>query len=134
MKRGLVRCLRVLPLVSLISCHRTNPDERPLLPVRVQSVAPAGPSGAVRYSGRFEAQTQVTLAFKVGGYVSAIASVAQDGSGRRLVQAGDDVRSGQVLATIRKSDYATRLDELRGARDNARAASMNAKLDLDRAT
>jgi multidrug efflux system membrane fusion protein len=88
----------------------------------------------VRYSGRFEAQTQVTLAFKVGGYVSGIALVPQGGSERRLVQAGDEVHTGEVLATIRKSDYSTRLDELRGARDNARAAAMNAKLDLDRAT
>src|SRR5215471_17998244 len=84
-------CVHLLSLaLPLTACHRTTPDDRPLLPVRVQSVAPAGAKGAVRYSGRFEAETQVTLAFKVGGYVSAIASVAQDGSGRRLVQAGDD--------------------------------------------
>src|SRR5262249_4349075 len=133
---ALPRCLRFLPLalMPLTACHRTPPDERPLLPVRVQNVAPAGATGAVRSSGSFEAQTQVTLAFKVGGYVSAIAFVPRAGGGRRLIQAGDDVRTGQVLATIRKADYSTKLDELRGARDNAQAAARNAKLDLDRAT
>ena len=128
------RCVHLLSLaLPLTACHRTTPDDRPLLPVRVQSVAPAGAKGAVRYSGRFEAETQVTLAFKVGGYVSTIAQVSRGAGGLRLIQAGDVVRSGEVLATIRKADYSTRLDELRGARDNARAAAMNARLDLDRA-
>jgi RND family efflux transporter MFP subunit len=81
-----------------------------------------------------EAKTQVTLAFKVGGYVGTITSVPGDGRGRRLVQAGDAVKSGEVLATIRKADYSTKLDELRGARDHAKAAAANAKLDLERAT
>jgi multidrug efflux system membrane fusion protein len=90
--------------------------------------------GTVRYSGRVEAQTQVTLAFKVGGYVGTITSVQADGRGRRLVQAGDVVKSGEVLATIRKADYSTKLDELRGARDHAKAAAANAKVDLDRGT
>jgi len=136
MRFALSRCLGLLPLAlaPLTACHRTESYERPLLPVRVQTVAPAGAKGAVRYSGRFEAQTQVTLAFKVGGYVSAIALEPQGGGGRRLIQAGDVVRSGEVLATIRKSDYSTKLDELRGARDDARAAAASAKLDLDRAT
>jgi multidrug efflux system membrane fusion protein len=81
-----------------------------------------------------EAQTQVTLAFKVGGYVDAITSVPADGRNRRLVQAGDPVKRGEVLATIRKADYSTKLDELRGARDHAKAAAANAKVDLERAT
>jgi len=127
---------RVLPFVCALAlgCHRSTPYEKPLLPVRVQNVGPVGAKGAVRYSGRVEAQTQVTLAFKVGGYVSTITQVSRDNDGRRLVQAGDVVRSGQVLATIRKADYSTKLDELRGARDHAKAATANAKLELDRAT
>jgi multidrug resistance efflux pump len=67
----------------------------------------------------------VTLAFKVGGYVGAITSTPGDGRGGRLVQAGDAVKSGEVLATIRKADYSTKLDELRGARDHANAAAAN---------
>ena len=132
----LPRCFSLLSLAlaPLMACHRAPADERSLLPVRVQSVASAGARGAVRYSGRFEAQTQVTLAFKVGGYVSTIAQVAREGGTPRLIQAGDDVRTGETLATIRKADYSTKLDELRGARDNARAAALNSKLDLDRAT
>jgi multidrug efflux pump subunit AcrA (membrane-fusion protein) len=76
----LARRILLLPLVlaPLAACRRGPADERPLLPVRVQSVAPAEGKGAVRYSGRFEAQTQVTLAFKVGGYVSSIALVPQE--------------------------------------------------------
>src|SRR5262249_59187691 len=132
----LAHCLSLLALAWLArgGCPRDAPYARPLPPVRVQTVGPAGARGAVRYSGRVEAQTQVTLAFKVGGYVSTITQVPRDGGERRLVQAGDVVRNGQVLATIRKADYSTRLDELRGARDHAKAAAANAKLELDRAT
>jgi multidrug efflux system membrane fusion protein len=129
-----VQWLGLLPLACACAfgCHRSSPYPKPLLPVRVQSIGPAGPKGAVRYSGRVEAQTQVTLAFKVGGYVHTITQVPGNGGGRRFMQAGDRVRSGQVLATIRKADYSTRLDELRGARDHARANAANAKLELDR--
>src|SRR5262249_28666604 len=123
-----------LALLAVLGCHRATPYDRPLPPVRVQTVGPAGGKGAVRYSGRVEAQTQVTLAFKVGGYVSTITQVAVDDVGRRLVQSGDVVRNVQVMATIRKADYSTKLDELRGARDHAKAAAANAKLELDRAT
>ena len=131
----LASCMRLLSLALLaLGCHRETPYPRPLPPVRVQTVGPAGAKGAVRYSGRVEAQTQVTLAFKVGGYVSTITQVPRDSGGRRLVQAGDVVRNGQVLATIRKADYSTKLDELRGARDHAKAAAANAKQELDRAT
>jgi len=121
--------------LALAGCHRATSDNRPPPPVRVQTVGPAGRIGAVRYSSRVEAQTQVTLAFKVGGYVGTITSVPPAaGRGRRLVQAGDVVKSGEVLATIRKADYSTKLDELRGARDHAKATAANAKVDLGRAT
>jgi multidrug efflux system membrane fusion protein len=120
--------------VLLIGCHRSAAYSRPLTPVRVHRVVAVGPRRGVRYSGRVEAATQVTLAFKVGGYVRTITRTSRGDGRRRLLQAGDPVRSSAVLAVIRKSDYATKLDELRGTRDHARASVVNAKLELDRAT
>ena len=77
-------------------------DPRPPGPgARVQKVAPAGARGAVRYSGRFEAQTQVTLAFKVGGYVSTIVQVSRESGAPRLIQSGDVVRNGSIPSTTR---------------------------------
>ena len=126
----------LLPVVAacVLGCNRPTPYAKPILPVRVQKVGPGEPKGTVRYSGRVEAQTQVTLAFKVGGYLRTITQVPREGGGRRLAQAGDRVRDGQVLATIRQADYSSKLEELRGARDHAKAAATNAKLEFDRAT
>jgi multidrug efflux system membrane fusion protein len=80
-----------------------------------------------------QAQTQVELAFKVGGYVRAVAEATDAGGKRRLLQAGDRVRRGAVLASVRESDYQSHLAELRGMRDDTRAAVAKARLDLGRA-
>src|SRR5262249_1688148 len=110
-----------------------EPSPAPPPPVRAQVVAAAGPAGAVRYSGRITAATEVNLAFRVGGYVTAVTTTLQPDGTRRLLQAGDTVRRSAVLASIRRSDYATRLDELRGMREGLSASVAKAKLDLDRA-
>src|SRR5262249_39562977 len=117
----------------LVGCRNDPGDTRPPPPVRVQVVAGAGPAHAVRYSGRVIAATEVNVAFRVGGYVSAVTTTIRPDGTRRLLQAGDPVRRSAILAAIRRSDYSTRLDELRGMRADMNAAVAKAKLDLDRA-
>jgi RND family efflux transporter MFP subunit len=122
-----------VPLVALAGCARREEAERPLTAVRVEAVAAPPASAGVPYSGVVQAQTQVDLAFKVGGYVRAVAEVTDGVGKRRLLQAGDRVRWGAVLASVRESDYQSRLAELRGMRDDTRAAVAKARLDLERA-
>jgi len=117
----------------LAGCQSGQPYSRPVPPVRVQVVAATGPAGPVRYSGRIVAATEVNLSFRVGGYVSAVTTTLRPDGTRRLLQSGDPVQRSAVLATIRRSDYATRLDELRGTREGLTASVTKAKLDLDRA-
>src|SRR5262249_12360237 len=117
----------------LISCRSGSGYTRPPPPVRVQVVGGAGPAHAVRYSGRGIAATEVSVAFRVGGYINAVTTTIRPDGTRRLLQAGDPVRRSAILAAIRRSDYATRLDELRGMRADMNAAVAKAKLDLDRA-
>jgi multidrug efflux pump subunit AcrA (membrane-fusion protein) len=87
-----------------LGCHRGEVYVRALPPVRVRMVVAPGPAGAVRYSGRVAAETEVTLSFKVEGYITAIAQAKRpDGTGR-AIQAGDPVSRSAVLAAIRRSD------------------------------
>jgi len=127
-------CALALAVIGVASgCRAGDRYSRPPSPVRVQVVASTGPASPVRYGGRVAAATEVNLAFRVGGYVSAIAATTQPDGTRRLLQAGDPVRRSAVLASLRRSDYATRFDELRGMREGLTASVTKAKLDLDRA-
>src|SRR5262245_37272172 len=127
--RVVALCASMLP----VGCRGGETYVRPAPPVRVQAVSTAGPAGAVRYSGRIVAATEVTLAFRVGGYVTAVTTTVQPDGSHRLLQAGDPVRRSTVLASLRRNDYATRVDELRGMREGLKASVAKAKLDLDRA-
>jgi len=116
----------------LVGCRGEEEYVRPVPPVRVKMVAPTGPAGGVRYSGRIAAATEVNLAFRVGGYVRAVTTTKQPDGTRRLLQAGDFVQRSTVLASVRRSDYTTRVDELRGMRAGLKASVAQAKLDLGR--
>lgn len=122
----------VAATVAVPACHRSDAYDRPPPAVRVATVAVADGGGVVRYSGRVEAHTEVDLAFRVGGYVTTIATTPAQEGGQRLLQAGDPIRRGAVLAVVRQDDYTRRYEELRGMRDDARAALAKAKLDLQR--
>src|SRR5262249_59955729 len=95
-----------------------------------------------RYTANIERDTEVELAFKVGGYIEALLQV-----GGRTVQEGDRVEKGATLARIRDDDFAARVKQARAqlaevqaaeAQGNAQlaeaqAAQENAKLGLERA-
>src|SRR5262249_30229504 len=98
---------------AIAGCRRSDAYRQPLPVVRVQTVAEADRGGVLRFSGRVDAQMQVNLAFRVAGYVDSIASLTTADGARRLVQAGDPVRRGAILAVVRQSDYARKYDELR---------------------
>src|SRR5579871_6365043 len=131
-----------VPVFVLAGCRQQQVYQKPLTPVSVQAVTEcAGDSGS-RYSGNIGPNSQVTVAFKVGGYVDEIRQVA----GRNL-QEGDVVKQGDVLARVRQSDYQARIregqsnlaqstaafDQARFAVKEAAAGEEKAKLDWTRA-
>jgi len=82
-------------MVVLAGCNREAPklDKAPT-PVRVETVAMYTPSGGERYSASMLPDRQVTLSFRIGGFVE---SVYQLGNGRN-VDIGDVIPQGTVLA------------------------------------
>ena len=86
----------------------------PATPVRAAPVETVELSGAVRAVGTLEPETEVRLSFKVGGVVERIE-----------VHAGDSVKRGQLLATIRRTEVDTALAQ-------ASESEAKARRDLER--
>lgn len=85
-----------------------------------------GRADGARYSASIEPDVQVDLAFKVGGYVEEIASITGADGRRRLLQEGDRVTKGTVLARVRDGEYRDRVTE-------AKSVLTRAKADYERA-
>jgi hypothetical protein len=79
--------------------------------VKVRAVETVTAGNGVRYSASIEPQTQVELAFNVGGYVAGLLQVRGADGRMRAVQAGDVVRQGTVLARVRPADYQSNVDQ-----------------------
>jgi RND family efflux transporter MFP subunit len=117
----------------LPACSHTEKAivERPI-PVKVQSVEKAAGSAPTRYSGSLEPAARVDLAFRVGGYVDKVGEIATP-SGKSLLDKGDFVKKGTVVARVRLSDYAQRMALASANLDEARAQARLADEELERA-
>ena len=95
--------LWLLAVSLLASCSKAPPVPSPARAVRVAEARPARGEQGRRYAGVLEARQRVDLAFRVTGRVRALAEVG-DRATRRPIQEGDEVRRGQVLATLDERD------------------------------
>ncbi len=120
-------------VAALMGCGQEPSFEKPLTPVTVQTVARASAAAGTRYSVSLSPATQVDLAFKVGGYVNEIQQVRGPDDRLRIIQPGDTIRQGAVLARLRESDYAVKLNQATSNEADARANFTQAKLDFERA-
>ena len=117
-----------------IGCGHNEKPSRQAVPVRVSPAGTLGESGGLRYSANIEAFTQVSLAFKSGGYVDRILERKGADGRTRILQVGDPVRQGEVLAHVKESDYSDKTNFAKAQVDQAQASYEKAKLDFDRAS
>ncbi|MFN0085883.1 MAG: efflux RND transporter periplasmic adaptor subunit [Blastocatellia bacterium] len=133
-------------------CRRVESIQKPVKPVQVQEVRNyypgGGAEGGERYSANILPSGQSELAFKYGGYLTAIHQVRGPNQGMRYVQEGDSVAKGTVLARLRGDDFAAKVKQAeaqlaeaesttgtnRAQLAEAEAALRQAERDLDRAT
>jgi len=109
------------------SCTEARPaDLQPPTPVKVQAVETFSLNNGLRYSATIRPTTQMDLAFKNGGFVDAIYEVAG-----RLVDQGDTVAAGTVLARLRQADFENRVDQADAQLSDARFALESAKARAD---
>lgn len=116
--RQLAIIITALALIALTVGCKTNGQEKAIKPVKVKTVETHSGTSSVRYSASIRPSSQVEVAFKVGGYVESIKSVAEG----RHIQAGDIVQKGAVLAQLRQSDYAAKVNEAKSQQGEAHSA------------
>ncbi len=94
----------------LAGCSEEKAEVKPevVRPVRVMTVAQNQTSRTLDYSGSVRARTETALGFRVAGKVT-----------ERLVDIGDHVRKGEILARLDTTDYAL---SVRAAEANLSAA------------
>lgn len=119
-------------IVCLTSCGSKPGISTEPLPVTIQVVHAKEDAGGNVYSGVIAADTQVDVAFKVNGYVRSIMQVRAADGAQRVLQAGDRVKAGVVLATIKDDVYRHQVIRATADLENARTAATKAKADFGR--
>ncbi len=128
----LARCCPAL--LAVVACSSQTPYDKPPTPVSVAEVASYNTGASVRYSATVKPAVDVTVAFKVGGYVDDLLSVKDDRGQSRDLQPGDRVTKGMALARVRASDYEQRVAQATAGVTEAAAMHESARLDFERAS
>jgi RND family efflux transporter MFP subunit len=109
-------------LLALAACHKEAASEQTVTPVKVAAVDLYQPKSGARYSASILPGRQVSLAFRVSGFVTDIHRV-----GNRGLEPGDIVSAGTVLAQVREEDYnnssAQAQSQLQAARESQKSAA-----------
>jgi RND family efflux transporter MFP subunit len=100
-----------LVALALSGCSRQEPAPEPVRAVRTVMVQPGQGEGVLEYAGDIRARVESALGFRVGGKIT-----------RRLVELGQPVNAGQVLAQLDPTDL--RLGQ-EAARASVNAAQVN---------
>ena len=122
----------VLCAISQTGCTRAESEPRALTPVRTAQVQTMSTGSETRYSANIVPNAQVDLAFKSGGYVVNIRQVRGTDGHTRVVDTGDWVSRGTVLAIVRQQDYTDRRQQAQAQLARAQADYEHAKLNYDR--
>lgn len=127
-----MRVIAVATAIAAAGCATEKVQPPPLTPVRVEAVGGSGSTSALRYSSAVLPGRRVDLAFKVPGYIGEIAQIFDDGRSR-ILQDGDRVQRGQVLARIRPVDFQTKVNQAQSQQQEVDAAYAQAQQAFDRA-
>jgi len=124
----------LLAFAVCAGCDRGQSSAHQPIPVRVSAAGTLEESGGLRYSANIDPFTQVSLAFKSGGYVDRIVERKGADGRTRILQVGDHVWQGETLAHVRESEYSDKVNSAKAQTDQAQANYDKAKLDFERAT
>ncbi|MFZ4407156.1 MAG: efflux RND transporter periplasmic adaptor subunit [Paracraurococcus sp.] len=122
-RRGLPRFLCLLALLPLLAaCDDNAPPPVPeIRPVRVVTVAPRTGGDSVSLTGTVAAETEVNLAFRIDGRMV-----------ERLVNVGDRVKAGQLVARLDRTNEENGLRAARADLTAARARLTEARNNYQR--
>jgi RND family efflux transporter MFP subunit len=127
------RVVWVVLILIIGGCEKPTPIEI-ITPVKVQEVKAVGANSDLSYSGQVVPETSLDLAFQSDGYITEIASRDGPGGKPRLIQPGDQVSVGEVLAKVDDVQYLDRVATAQANLDVANAAYLKAREDWSRAS
>jgi RND family efflux transporter MFP subunit len=123
-------------VLALLACgalvlaeSRKTPNGTPPVPVGVEIAAPLPGMAGQRFTATLIPREQVTLSFKVAGYVSEI---KPGPSGTQILDRGDRVAKGEILARVRDAEYKAKMNAARYALEEAKASKARAAAELAR--
>jgi RND family efflux transporter MFP subunit len=105
--------LSLMSAAALVACSKAEPAREPIRAVRTTTVSAESAGGTYEYAAEVKARTESRLGFRVGGKVV-----------RRVVDVGDTVKAGQVLAQLDPQD-------LKLGQEAAHAALVAAQANLE---
>lgn len=123
----------LLMAAALMGCGEKKAQTAPLTPVTVATVQTYSGSEGLRYSASIVPYTQVSLVFKSAGYITSILERPGVGGQMRVLQQGDYVKKGTVVAAVRQADYQHAVQQYAGQVEQANAAALNAQQNFARA-
>ena len=120
---------------SLVAgCHNEAAlPAKPAIAVRLADVTPYQSSEGLRYSASLIPYTQVDVAFRTTGYVTAVKQIKSADGRTRDIGTGDHVDKGTVLDQIRRQDLQNQVDESGAQVDTVIAQHTQAEQDFNRA-
>jgi hypothetical protein len=125
-------------VLASTGCQKAATAPAQLPAVRTVRVGAAtegtGEDHPLRFSGVLEPYRRVDLAFRVGGYVGSVRQERGSDGRTRALEPGDVVRQGELLATLRPTDYRARVEQSSGVLAEAHAAEDQARAQLAQAT
>ena len=106
---------------TLVACgngEKASQPPRPVLVARADAATGHGADGLSAYAGEIRAREEATLSFRVGGKLV-----------RRLVDVGDRVRKGDLLAELDPGDLRLQVEALQAELTSADAQLARARAD-----
>jgi multidrug efflux system membrane fusion protein len=103
------------------------------IPVRVSPVEMYIPTEGQRYSASILPNRQVSLAFRVNGFVESIHQVRGPDGRPHPIDIGDSVQEGTTLAQVRSKDFGLQVSQAEGQVKQARDAGQAAHAQLRQA-
>lgn len=111
----------VVPLLTLQGCSKPAPTQPPIRSVRTLMVDVSNAQSVIEFAGEVRARTETRLGFRVPGKLA-----------NRAVNLGDEVKAGQVLATLDPTDIQLGQASAQAALSSAKANQEQLEADFRR--
>ena len=131
--KALLSALAVVALPFLTSCESKPPSTAVVTPVKVAAAESLSSNTSLIYSAQVVPETQVDVAFRTDGYIASIKMMPAIDSGERILQPGDSVEAGDVLARVEDEQYRDQVTKAQANLEKALASARKGDQDFRRA-